>query len=276
MTSDMRSSRTGRTPGRGEPSPRARHWPTRSLGERHQERLLFRRYRQTGEPAVRELIVERNLALAASVAARYSRTSVPHEDRMQLACLSLVKAIDRFDPDRGVAFSSFAVPAMVGELQRYFRDHGWTVRPPRDLQERVLRLERTAEALGGELGRSPTSEELARATGDGVEEVLETLEAARARRWASLDEPIGPDHDDTLAATIGNEDAQYQRVENAVLAADLLSELTPREQHMLRLRFQEDLTQSEIGARVGVSQMHVSRLIRQSIARLREEADQPE
>jgi RNA polymerase sigma-B factor len=168
-----------------------------------------------------------------------------------------------------VAFSSFVVPTMIGELQRYFRDHTWTVRPPRDLQERVLRLDRTAEGLAGELGRTPTSGELARATGWGVEEVLETLEAAHARSGASLDQPAGPDQEgDTLAATIGGEDAQYRQVENAVLADDLLSELTPREQRILRLRFQEDLTQSEIGAVVGSSQMQVSRTIRAALDQL--------
>ena len=246
----------------------AHDWPTRSLGDRHKERLLFLRYRATGDPATKELLVKRNLRLAASVAARYSRSSVSHDDRMQLASIALLKAIERFDPDRGVAFSSFAVPTMVGELQRYFRDHTWTVRPPRDLQERVLRLEREADALAGELGRSPTGQELARTTGLSVEAILETLEAARARGSVSLDQPVGPDQSETLAATIGAEDGQFRRVENAVLAEDLLSELTPRERQVMRLRFEQDLTQSEIGELVGCSQMHVSRIIRAALDQL--------
>jgi len=187
---------------------------------------------------------------------------------MQLACLALLKAIDRFDPDRGFAFSSFAVPTMVGELQRYFRDHTWTVRPPRDLQERVLRLDSAADALSGELGRSPTGEELARATGSSVEAILETLEASHARGGVSLDQPAGPDQTDTLAATLGAEDGRFRQVENAVLAQDLLSELTARERQILRLRFEQDLTQSEIGELVGCSQMHVSRIIRTSLEKL--------
>src|SRR3954465_3016347 len=142
----------------------AHDWPTAALGDRHRERLLVRGYRETRDAATRELIVKRYLGLAASVASRYRRTSVSHDDRMQLACLALVKAIDRFDPDRGFAFSSFAVPAMVGELQRYFRDHTWAVRPPRDLQERVLRLERAMDRLSGACGRTPTASELARFT----------------------------------------------------------------------------------------------------------------
>jgi RNA polymerase sigma-B factor len=246
----------------------AHDWPSSSLSDRDQERLLFQRYRATGDPAARELLVKRYLRLAASVAARYSRSSVSHDDRLQLASLALLKAIDRFDPDRGVAFSSFAVPTMVGELQRYFRDHTWTVRPPRDLQERVLRLERAADALNGELGRAPTSRELARTTDTTVEAVLETLEASRARGGVSLDQPAGPDQTDTLAATIGAEDGQYRRVENEVLARDLLSELTDRERRILSLRFEHDMTQSEIGALVGCSQMHVSRIIRAALEQL--------
>src|SRR4051812_40834389 len=179
----------------------AHNWPTASLGDRHRERLLFRRYRETRDPATRELIVKRYLGLAASVASRYRRTSVSHDDRMQLACLALVKSVDRFDPDRGVAFSSFVVPAMVGELQRHFRDHTWAVRPPRGLQERVLRMERATEALSRGSGRTPTAAELARYTGTSVEEVLETLEAARARRSTSLEQPLVADEDDTLGAT---------------------------------------------------------------------------
>ena len=243
-------------------------WPTRSLSDRQQERLLFLRYRATGDAATREQLVKRNLRLAASVAARYSRSSVSQDDRMQLASIALLKAIDRFDPDRGVAFSSFAVPTMVGELQRYFRDHTWTVRPPRDLQERVLRLERTADTLGGELGRAPTGHELARATDSDVEAILETMEAAHARGGVSLDQPAGPDRNDTLAATIGAEDGRFRQVENEVLADDLLSELTARERRILRLRFEQDLTQSEIGELVGCSQMHVSRIIRAALEQL--------
>jgi RNA polymerase sigma-B factor len=243
-------------------------WPTSSLSDRDQERLLFQRYRATGDAATRELLVKRYLRLAASVASRYSRSSVSHDDRLQLASLALLKAIDRFDPERGVAFSSFAVPTMVGELQRYFRDHTWAVRPPRDLQERVLRLERAADALNGELGRAPTSRELARTADTTVEAVLETLEAARARGSVSLDQPAGPDQTDTLGATIGAEDGQYRHVENEVLARDLLSELTERERRILSLRFEHDMTQSEIGALVGCSQMHVSRIIRAALEQL--------
>ena len=248
--------------------PTAHHWPVRSLSDRHQERLLFRRLRATGDPGTRELILQRNLGLAASAAARYSRSRIPHDDRVQLARFALLKAIDRFDPDRGVAFRTFAVPTMVGEVQRYLRDHTWTVRPPRELQERVLRLERTAETLGGELGRPPSARELARSADLSLEAVLETLEAAHARGNASLDEPGGPGEDEALASTLGDVDPQYQRVENTILAEDLLSELTPHERCVLRLRFGRDLTQSDIGRLVGCSQIHVSRTIRAALEQL--------
>jgi RNA polymerase sigma-B factor len=236
-------------------------------GDREKERQLFRRYRATGDPAVRDLIVGRFLGLAGSVASRYNRSTVSHDDRMQVACLGLLKAIERFDPDRGVAFSSFAVPTMVGELQRYFRDHTWMVRPPRELQERALRLESMREMLSGELGRTPTGPELARAAGVSLEDVVESLEAARARGNVSLDELVRPDGE-TVAATLGAVDDEYERVENAVLAEDLLAELTPRERQILRLRFEYDLTQSEIGAAVGCSQMQVSRIIRAALEQL--------
>ena len=244
--------------------------PARSLSDRHRERMLFRRYRSTRDAATRELIVARYMGLATSVAARYGRSSVPHDDRVQIACIGLLKAIDRFDADRGIAFSSFAVPTMLGELQRYFRDHTWTVRPPRDLQDRVVRLDRTAEALGADLGRAPTAAELATATGLPVEEVLECLQAARGRTGSSLDQPAGPEQEDGLAATIGADDPRFGQVEDGVVADDLLAALTPREALVLRLRFERDMTQSEIGAVVGCSQMQVSRIIRGALEHLAE------
>jgi RNA polymerase sigma-B factor len=242
--------------------------PTAPLRDRYRERQLFRRYQATSDPAIKDEIVRSYLALAASVASRYTRTTVSYDDRMQLACLALVKAIDRFDPDRGVAFSSFAVPAMVGELQRYFRDHTWAVRPPRDLQERVLRLERAANRLSASCGRTPTASELAVFTETSLEEVLETLEAAGARGSASLEQPLGPGEDDTLGQMIGDEDDGFRRIENAVAADDLLAELTPLERRILRLRFERDMTQSEIGALVGCSQMKVSRVLRAALDHL--------
>jgi RNA polymerase sigma-B factor len=240
----------------------------RTLTDSHRERMLFRHYAETRDPQTRELIVKRHLGLAASVASRYSRGRLPYDDCMQLACVGLLKAIDRYDPDRGTAFSSFAVPTMVGELKRHVRDHTWMVRPPRELQDRVQRLDRVAAALGAELGRAPTAHDLARATDLSLEDVLETLEAARARDSTSLDQPAGPDQDATLATTIGDEDARYGLIEDRILADDLLCELTTAEQRVVRLRFHHDLTQSQIAMLLGCSQTQVSRILRAALDRL--------
>jgi RNA polymerase sigma-B factor len=245
----------------------AHDWTRHTLTDSHRERMLFRRYVETRDPRTRELIVKRHLGLAASVATRYSRGRLPYDDCIQLACLGLLKAIDRYDPDRGTAFSSFAVPTMVGELKRHVRDHTWTVRPPRELQDRVQGLDRVAATLGAELGRAPTARDLARATGLSLEDVLETLEAARARDSTSLDQPAGPDQD-ALATMIGDEESGYRAIENRSLADDLLSELTTAEQRVVRLRFHHDLTQSQIAALLGCSQTQVSRILHAALEQL--------
>ena len=193
-----------------------------------------------------------------------------------MASLGLVKAVDRFDPGRAVAFSSFAVPTILGELKRHFRDKGWSVRVPRDLQELALRLDRAQQDAARDLGRAPTSAELAQRLGVSEEEVLEAREAAHAYRAVSLDRPRGEDDEagPAVADAMGGDDPGFGRAEDAATVDQLLQVLAPREREVLRLRFSEDLTQQEIGERIGVSQMHVSRLIRQAIARLGEAADQ--
>jgi RNA polymerase sigma-B factor len=216
----------------------------------------------------REELIERYLPLARHLARRYKGGSAELDDLNQVAAFALVKAVDRFDPDRGIAFSSFAVPTIVGELKRHFRDHGWVVRVPRDVQELKLRLDRMVAALTGELGRAPTAGELAERTGATIEQVLEALGAASAHYPDSLDRPVNEDGDDGLGQLLGGEDPGYEEVENTELVDGLLSTLPERERLILRLRFEDELTQAEIGRRLGVSQMHVSRLIRKSIARL--------
>src|SRR5919199_670094 len=182
---------------------------------------------------------------------RYQRPDEPFDDLFQVACLGLVKAIDRFDLEREVAFSSYAVPTILGEIKRHFRDRTWSVRVPRDLQELALRVDKKVAQLSTDLRRQPTVSEIAEATGATEEEVLEALEASGAYRATSLETPRGGEAED--GATL----------------AQLLRAVTPREREVLRLRFEYDLTQAEIGERIGVSQMQVSRIIRQSIARLR-------
>ena len=220
--------------------------------------------------------MQRFLPLARQLARRYQRGGEQLDDLIQVASLGLLKAIDRFDPERETAFSSFAVPTILGELKRHFRDKGWSVRVPRDLQEMAVRVERVADEMSRELGRAPTPGEIAERTGATLEQVLEAREAAGAYRAVSLDRPRSDDEDegDSFADAFGVEDPGFGLAEDAATVDRLMSVLSEREREVLRLRFEEDLTQSEIGQRVGVSQMHVSRLIRQSIARLRDEAHQ--
>jgi RNA polymerase sigma-B factor len=238
------------------------------------ERRLFARYRTHGDLAAREELVNRFLPLATGLAHRYHRGGEPLDDLVQVASLGLLKAIDRFDPERGTAFSSFAVPTIAGELKRYFRDKGWALRVPRDLQELAQRVARTTDRLIHELGRTPTVAEVAGALATTPEQVLEAREAASAYRAESLDHPVGDDQDAAVVGdTLGVDELGYLQAEQSATLQALMWVLTDREREILRLRFAEDLTQSEIGRRVGLSQMHVSRVLRGAVRRLRESAE---
>ena len=235
------------------------------------EQRLFSHYRRTGDPAARAQLVERFLPLARSLARRYQHGAEPLDDLMQVASLGLLKAIDRYDPERGIAFSSYAVPTIAGELKRHFRDHGWAMRVPRELQERALRVEREQQRLAVDLGRSPTAAEVAAALGVEVEQIVEARGAASGRHALSLDMPRDAD-DDEPAREIAAEELGFAAAEDAATFERLAADLSEREREVLQLRFGEDLTQSEIGERVGCSQMHVSRLLRAALARLQEAA----
>ena len=252
------------------PTPRAQPARApRTARDRRRESLLFRRYCTTRDPSLREELVRTYLPLARTIARRYQSPRVPIEDLVQVAAIGLMKAIDRYEPGRGIAFSSYAVPTMMGEVQRHFRDHTWGVRPPRELQERAQRLLTANREMGAELGRPPTAGELATRLQLSLEQVVDALQACEARDAASLDRPrtVG-EESATFADTMGDEDPGYERVEQAVTAERLMERLDEREREILRLRFHEDLTQSEIGERVGCSQMHVSRLVRGALAKL--------
>lgn len=234
----------------------------------------FERY-ASGDLRARDSIVEEFLPFAHGLARRYARRGVPVEDLEQVAAMALVKAIDRFDPERGVKFTTFAAPTIIGELKRHFRDHGWTVQVPRRLQELYLELGKTASRLSQELGRSPTVQELAETVGAHEDEVLEAWELGRsAYQGTSLDRPTGEDDDETrLSDRLGGADAEIEASQARASLRQLLRHLPERERHIVYLRFFEDLTQSEIAERVGISQMHVSRLIRQSLDELRRASD---
>jgi RNA polymerase sigma-B factor len=221
--------------------------------------------------ARRAELIDRSLPLAHHVARRFSGGSEPFDDLFQVASLALVKAVDRYDPERGVAFSSYAVPTMVGEIKRHFRDRTWAVRPGRSMQELSLRISAGVTALTGELHRAPSVAEICAYLGDVDEQqVLDALQAGFARQPDSLQRPHGTDSDaPSLDAKLGVEDAGYARAEHRAVLDRLLAGLPKRERLILRLRFEDDLTQAEIGAVIGVSQMQVSRLIRESLERLR-------
>ena len=234
---------------------------------------LFERYRATRDPRTREELVRRFLPLARSLAGRYQRSNEPFDDLIQVASLGLVKAIDRFDPDNGASFSSYAVPTILGELKRHFRDRTWSVRVPRGLQESSMKVDKEADRLRTAHGRAPTVSELAHATGLSEEDVLEALQAGAAHSATSLETPRSrEDEDGTLADTLGGDDGGFALAEDRATLASLLTILSDRDLEVLRLRFEEDMSQAQIGEIIGVSQMQVSRILRRSVAALRAES----
>ena len=227
---------------------------------------------KAGDPHAREDLIGRFLPLARQLARRYQRAAEPLDDLVQVASIGLVKAVDRFDAGRGVAFSSYAVPTILGELKRYFRDSGWAVHVPRGMQERAMQVDRSIKELAGRLGRSPSVDEVAEHTHASVEDVLGAMEAGLAYEAVSLDSERGNPTEpsaETVADGIGEADERFELVEYGASIAPAVKALSDRDRLILHLRFVEDLTQSQIADRIGVSQMQISRLIRRSLARLR-------
>jgi RNA polymerase sigma-B factor len=235
------------------------------------ERRMFERHHRRPDPRLREALVKRYLPLAHHVTNRFDRAGLPREDLFQVACLALVKAVDRFDPGRGVAFSSYAVPTMTGEVKRHLRDATWALHVPRELQDHALKARRTEAALARRLGRSPTVPELAEALGWSDSAVLEALRASSAYRVASLDAPRAPGEDGTarVGARFGYDEPRFARVEQRADLSPLVGALHAHERTVLRLRFECDLTQPEIARVLGVSQAHVSRVLRRALEHLR-------
>jgi RNA polymerase sigma-B factor len=227
----------------------------------------FAEYARTRDPGLRDRIIESHLGLAAYLARRYSNRGESTDDLVQVASLALVKSVDRFDVDRDVTFSTFATRTIVGELKRHFRDRTWSVRPPRRLQELCLEVTHHVEALTQSMGRSPKVSELATSCSVSESDVIEALEAAQSYRSVSLDEP-GPDGS-TLGLSMGGDDESFVDAESRAVFAPHLEALPTREQKILRLRFIEGMTQSEIGKIVGLSQMQVSRILSASLSALR-------
>jgi RNA polymerase sigma-B factor len=233
---------------------------------------LFQRWRRNKDRAARDELIERFLPLARKLARRYTQSSEPYEDLVQVASLGLVKAVERFDPDRGFAFSSFAVPTIVGELKRYFRDTAWALHVDRGAQERARKITDAQQKLSSRTGRMPTVDELAQYLEMSQEEVLDGLQTAEAYGAVSLDAPLSTedDEDSSRLEAIGEADERLELVDDHATIFAAARHLPAREREILFLRFGEDLTQSEIAERVGVSQMQVSRLLRRSLHRLRD------
>jgi RNA polymerase sigma-B factor len=234
------------------------------------EAELFIRHNE-GDLAAREALVQRFMPLARSLARRYDRSSEPFEDLLQVASLGLLKALDRFDPERGHPFASFAVPTILGEMRRHFRDAGWSVHVPRGSQERALKVRDAQERLANTRGRAPTVNELAEYLELSTEDVIDALQAIQAYESLSLDAPRpgATDEATSYGDAMGEEDVRYELVELDATVSAVLGRIPQRERQILRMRFVEDLTQTEIAERVGISQMQVSRLLRRSLDQLR-------
>ncbi|HEY2354621.1 MAG TPA: SigB/SigF/SigG family RNA polymerase sigma factor [Gaiellaceae bacterium] len=239
---------------------------------RIEDKILLRRYHADGDLQAREQLIEQYMSLVRSLARRYSYRGEQLEDLVQIGAIGLIKAIDRFDLDRGVELTTYATPNIIGEIKRHFRDKGWAVRVPRGLQELNVQLSRLMEGLTVELGRSPTIPELAKAAGAEEELVLEAIESGRAYTSLSLSVGGGGGDDDDLdpLESLGTEEHQYEVSEDRAVLAPGFKALDERERMILQLRFFDGLTQSQIAQQVGISQMHVSRLIRRSLEKIRE------
>jgi RNA polymerase sigma-B factor len=224
-----------------------------------------------GDRTARERLLQRYMPLARSLARRYERSSEPIEDLQQVAALGLLKALSRFDPQRGTPFAAFAVPTILGEMRRHFRDSGWSVHVPRGAQERALKVRKGQEQLANSHGRAPTVNELAGYLELSTEEVIDALQAIQAYESLSLDAPRpgATDEDASFVDLLGEEDGRYELVELDATVGAVIGQIPMRERQILRMRFVEDLTQTQIAERVGISQMQVSRLLRRSLEQLR-------
>jgi RNA polymerase sigma-B factor len=238
--------------------------------DRLAEAELVARYHEDGDNAAREELVERYLPFARDLAMRYAYMDEPFDDLLQVASVGLLKALARFEPGRGTKFTSYAAPTILGELKRHFRDKSWALHVPRLLQERTLAMSRETEALTKSLGRSPSVREVAMALGYSAEQVLEAQEVAMSYEAASLDARTARDDEEggALVDLLGGEDSGFELVESREAIAASWKTLPESERRVLELRFMHDLTQREIGALIGYSQMHVSRLLKRALRRL--------
>ena len=245
------------------------------MWDKDRTRELFRRYREGDEDARQQLIVN-HLNLVRFLASKFKNRGEPLEDLVQVGTIGLIKAIDRFDPDRGLEFTTYATPTIMGEIKRHFRDKGWSVRVPRRLQELSAKVNQATDELTTELRRSPTADELAAKLGVDVEEVLEAMESSGAYTAVPLES--GGDEDDapSVISTFASEDSELASADDRILVEELLADFAPREREALRMRYEQGLTQAEIAEELGVSQVQVSRMLRKMIARMQEKLEPAE
>jgi RNA polymerase sigma-B factor len=259
------------TPDSGDPSALGPGWAAgRPTGD---VQAMFFELRANPTASLRDHLVELHLPLARSVASRYRHTPQPFDDLLQVASMALVKAVDRFEPERGLAFSSFAVPTMIGEIKRHFRDTAWALHVPRALKERILLVERCERELSARLGRAPTVEDLGEAAGLTSEAVLDAIEARSAHDTESIDAALDDEETGLRSDALGADDARLELVDVRSALSSAMDHLADRDRRIVELRFAGGLTQTQIAERVGVSQMQVSRLLRAALDELREAVD---
>lgn len=235
-------------------------------------KVLFSQLKETGDPKAREELISLYLNLVEYLARRFKNRGEPLDDLVQVGSIGLMKAVDRFDPEREVEFTTYATPTIVGELKRYFRDKSWAIRVPRRLQELSLHINQIMGSLTQELGRSPKIDEIGQHVGATTEEVLEALETGEAYNFVSLDKVMSNDNDDksfSLLEYLGQDDKTLESTEDRTSIAAAISKLSKREQRIVYLRFFKGLTQTEIATSLNISQMHVSRLLRRTLDSLR-------
>ena len=243
--------------------------------DKDRTRELFRRYKEEGDEEAREQLIESHLNLVRFLASKFKNRGEPLEDLVQVGSLGLIKAIDRFDPDRGVEFTTFATPTIMGEIKRHFRDKGWSVRVPRRLQELSARVNQVTDDLTSELNRIPTVEEIAERLDTSVDEVLEAMESSSAYSSVPLEGGTTEDEDAPgIIDRFATEDADLISSDDRIVIEETLASFSPREQDAIRMRFVEGLTQVEIAEKLGISQVQVSRLLRRALKRVQERLEE--
>ncbi len=243
--------------------------------DKEKTRELFRRYKEEGDMDAREKLVMSHLNLVRFLANKFKNRGEPLDDLIQVGYLGLLKAIEGFDPSRGLEFTTYATPTILGEIKRHFRDKGWSVRVPRRLQELSAKVNQATDALTTQLQRSPTTEEVAEYLGSSVEEVLEAMESSSAYSSVPLEGAGSSDSDDapSIIDRYATDDADLQMADDRIIISDALRELSPRERDVIELRFNEGLTQIEMAERLGISQVQVSRLLRRTLKRIQDKID---